>query len=181
MNKQVREVLLKEFEQGLRILLPQIVVDKSAALPSGWRLYKQRWNERATIYLVLCTSEVCDEFTVEIAWSEKHRFPSHLGAMYPVDVPRCDIKRDESKDGEFLFRVGRVMPMNADFHWKASRKPGISDPIDDLLSGNFDLGETPDEEYEDPKLLKQSVSESMNIIKDHALPFVELSVGPRYD
>jgi hypothetical protein len=67
-------------------------------------------------YLVLCIAPKEDCFTVECAWSLNGRFPT-VGLLFPRDIKRSQIHRDEPRNGEFYFRLAYLWQDKDQWWW----------------------------------------------------------------
>lgn len=171
MESRIAKKLRKEFEQRLVEQFPQFVRVKTCDIPPGDRLYQWEMGDGLTVYLFLALAPNRDEFTIEAAWSRKGRFPTYMLCLSPVDIPECDIVRDEPRDGEYRLRLPSLWPPHRDHWWKVSDRPDVEDMS---LEELFDLDaalEAPSADVQD--FVQERVAEVMELIAEYGIPYFQ--------
>lgn len=153
------------FERAFLVSFPQFQRLKKPEVPSDWRVYGWRQSEGLSVYVTLGIANHCDDFTVEVAWSRLHRFPSHI----PVGVPEWDpnaIPVGKATDVESSFRAWHLWEPGRDVWWRVRRDRDVPDEFDDLLPP---LPPLPGDERARP--VQEQVDDAITRIRDHVMPY----------
>src|SRR5690349_4064347 len=104
MKSELAARLRKYFSAAIAHRFPSFKLLSTAQVPQGCRVYQREASSRISAFVVLAISPNVDRFTVELAWSNKGRFPALLLPMQPVPSPRHNkLQADEPRDGEYRF------------------------------------------------------------------------------
>ncbi len=173
MKSKLGHTLRKQFDRRLEKELGQFSLEKCEELPGTDRLYEWRIAEGLTAYVLLVIAERANDFTIELAWSRGGTFPTNLRLLTPVDIPECDIVRDEPEEGNYRFRLSSLWDPREDHWWHVSAQRGLEDlSADEFLDYDFTTAE-PDVNEEDLRLLDSCVDDAMMRIHKHAVPYFE--------
>jgi hypothetical protein len=123
MRRELGQAIGKEFDAGMAARMPQFRQQTPDRGSGASRLYRLD-GEGLTFFLSLQFHRIWDSFTLELAWSKRHRYPGSI----PPDEPT------EANDTaeELRFRLGKLWASPAtDVWWEV--RPGPLDTRDQLL------------------------------------------------
>jgi hypothetical protein len=172
MDKNVAKRLREHFKEQLAARLPQFRPASDPNVPRGSRLFEWKMKGNFCAYLVLCISPknpMKDDFTIEVAWSSKCRFPQPRGVMFPFPVDRSHIQADPPVDGEYYTRIGMLAPPYQDHWWTVTNRGEERGTLsDDDYFEKWVLGSPPIIDYVEDRV-KDAVD---RIIRD-VVPYIE--------
>lgn len=174
MKSELGKALRKVFDRELVRRLPMCRPVKPAEVevPPGWRVYEYHAGKAVRMFIVLAIHSKENEFTIDLAWSKKGRFPSLLGYMAPVPDPQHGIERADSPiDGEFRFRLGSLMQPPQDRWWRLRAEP---DAVDEMLE-EFSPGRT--EQVRSGGTPQEQVDGAITAIETYGIPYFESILG----
>jgi hypothetical protein len=171
MRKEYGKALRETFAHEMRARLPEFELLKTASkyLFPGERVYHRRPLDSVLCIVILVPSRKdTDEFTVEIGWSKRGRFPE-LG-MRPCGEPSGE--RAEFDHDEFVCRLPQLWTRE-DVWWPigATARLDLLDPEDQVAAL---LAMTTPISPDDAKAAVQApVEDVMARISTHAVPYLD--------
>jgi len=165
MRSAIAKELRSHFDTKLRQTFPQFAKSRNKAIPPGYSLYE--WQAAPDFVCFLCLEiapATDDDFTIEVAWSRKGRYPATVFNVGPNDKPKRRRKPDEMR-----FRLSGLWTKE-DVWWELAQKISAEDMADAVIAGRG-FGLEPVEVVVDR--IPQHVAEAMLVIKQYALPYFD--------
>lgn len=172
MRKEYRKILRREFKRQLKEIAPEFEEDKTGStyVFPGETVFRWTISTAVSCFIILLPSRKGhNEFTIEVGWSKRGRFPELFIRPSP------ELPNEEQKEfalDEYILRMGDLSADMKDLWWKVGHE-------DDLDILNLDLMEyvselkkpVPEEVAEDR--IKPKLDEAMEMLKTFGLPYLK--------
>ncbi len=156
----VRSKLAKDvrtlFALGFRDLAPQFRTT-TGEVPSGTQLFVWRLREGLEFYVALQFHHMEDWFTIELAVTEKGRWPAHAGMP---GRPQFTLEK-----GDLRFRLCRLWEPQLDPWWELAPRPGAAASLESYMT------RIPLEEAR--AAVPEAVKAALAAVRDFGLPFFQ--------
>jgi hypothetical protein len=172
MDKKVGKKLRSHFEEQLLKRLPQFQPISDPNVPPGSRAFEWKMKENLCAYIVLLISPkrtTRDNFTIDVAWSIKCRFPSPRPIMSPFPIARSRTEADPPQDGEYYTRIGSLVEPYRDYWWTVTNREEEKKTLDDdEYFTKWILNSPPITDY-----VEERVKDAIDRIIRDAIPYLE--------
>jgi hypothetical protein len=153
-RRKLAEAVRKRFTARLNERLPQFQALRSDEIAPGGRLYGWELSPELSAYLLLVLFPHDDWFTLEVAWSDKKRFPIQA----PPSLPH-----EEARGGELRFRAHTLWTdPRTDFWWKLDEA---------VLTDALELFEQPAEAL--LARVPACVDDAVGHVVEHVVPYLQ--------
>lgn len=169
MRKKLADAVRKTFKDVLVSVVPDFQAIEVEGLPKGCRVFERKLENGSSGFILLIVSPKYDEFTLELAWSQKGIFPVNWGGITLPDDPPIN--------GDHRFRMQRIWGENIgeDKWWNIGSKLDDNDWLDLNAILEMDL-------LEDEALAKvgPQVMDAVKKIERYAIPYLD-TMPPKND
>jgi hypothetical protein len=167
MRKEYGNVLRRSFARNMRARLPQFdpfKIDSDYVLP-GERIFRWLPEDELHCFVILVPSrKSTDEFTIEIGWSTRGRFPERAR---PAGI--ASPERSEFGEEEFTCRMNDLWA-TGDVWWQVTE----FDPMDPESQLSYILaGAKPISAEEAQAAVAPKVEDAIEKLVDHGVPYLE--------
>lgn len=173
MRKEYGKVLRDRFTRNMRARLPHFdpIKIESAYVFPGERLFRWVPEDALHCFVILVPSHKnTDEFTIELGWSTRGRFPER-GRPAGIASP----ERAEFGEDEFTCRMGDLWA-NEDVWWQITE----FDPLNPESQLQYILASTkPICAEEAQAAVEPKVEDAFEKLVDHGIPYLEEFVRSR--
>jgi hypothetical protein len=157
MRRPLAMETLRHFTAGLKQILPQFERSKEFLLPKVCFVFVRKAAPKLWLFVVLQFYENEDEFTVEIAWSQRQRMPEDC--MVSVN--------EKPRNGDWNMRLCRFW-VDEGIWWELAPRETLEEMVEKMEAGRF-FDEYPLEKAR--KKIKPQVQDAIAGIRKHAIPY----------
>jgi len=168
MRRELGKRVRVEFASQIKSRLSQFQPVKEQTVGAGIYLYQWKLVPELSFFLTLqLSTKAWEEFTIEMAFSNRGRFPDHIILFDLPSFPRCGVPAVAAcEEGRFrLSHLWRFAEKNMDYWWQVTPHLSLSDLADGRWTDDVPLEVA-------TKNVEPMVTDAIDKVIEHGLPFI---------